>query len=317
MFDGGLNADIQPLNTGARESGVEYLRFWADRIAANLRHGGYLKQAERMENCFKIFGSLLCEHCGSERLRALPHSCGVRLCPFDEEIRSVKNRRITRRHLKQVKLRPKFLTLTVKNRPEISGEWISETKESFRRLRRCQAWKDHVIGGLVSLEVTYTEKKGYHPHLHIVMDAGYWNQFELSRAWNEATRGDGRIINIKEIRGDRVDEFCKYVAKASDYSDQWRVTVALFKAIKGRRLFYGFGDWHGVVGEMEKEIEAERKNQKCPDCGSGLTWVGSVSAQDVYVCPVTLDYYVCVEKARETRMEYGSRLSRIAKARGR
>ena len=317
LFNGGLSGDVPRFNTGARASGgFEYLRFWADRTAANLRHGGYLEHAEKMENCCKIFSAMMCEHCGSDRLRASPHHCGIRLCSICEESRAVSNRRITRILLKRPNLHLKFLTLTFKNRPEISGEWLSENTASFRRFRNRKAWGEHVNGGLVSQEVTYTERNGYHPHLHIVMDAGYWNQFEISRIWNEVTRGDGRIINIKEIHGDRVDEFCKYVAKASQYSDQWRVTVALFEALKGKRLFFGFGDWDGVIGEIKKEIKAERKSQNCPNCGSGLTWAGSVNAQDVYLCPVEGQLYVLPETARGMVMEHGSQLSRIAKIRG-
>jgi len=311
-FNDGLNGDILPLTTGAREEGVDYLRFWADRTAANLRHGGYLVEAERMENCCKIFSAMMCEHCGSDRLRASPHHCGVRLCPIDEERRAVSNRRITRILLKTPDLHLIFLTLTFKNRPEITGEWLSENTAGFRRFRNRKAWKEHVNGGLFTLEVIYTDEMGYHPHFHIVMDAKYWNQFEISRIWNEVTRGDGRIIDIRKIRGDRVDEFCKYVAKASQYSDQWKVTCALFEALKGKRLFSGFGGWYGLVGEIQKEIEAERESQKCPGCGSGLTWAGSVNAQDVYRCPVEGHFFILPEKARKMILEHGNRLKRIA-----
>jgi len=305
---------VQKCQFSYTENEGRYLRFLADRTAANLRHGGYLVQAERMENCCRLFSAQFCEHCGSEKLRASsPHHCHVRLCPFCEEIRAVKDRKISRRYLEKTKIWPVFLTLTVKNRPYITAQWISDNLKSFRRLRQRKAWDDHVVGGFYSLEVTHTEEKGYHPHIHIAMDAHYWNHREISRIWEEVTRGDGKIIAIKEICGDGVEEFCKYVAKASQYSDQWRVTCELFKALSGKRLFAGFGEWFGAVKEMSIEIDAERKNQLCPECGSGLTWIGFVNEEDVYICPSHGDFYVSRGKAGEMILEHGNRLKRIAR----
>ncbi len=294
----------------------QYRRILAGQISANLRYGGLLVQAEKMENCCQLFSAMICEHCGSPFVRAVTSHCHVRLCPFCEELRSLGNRKVLRYLMKETELGSKFLTLTVKNRPEITPEWISEIWKSVRLFRQRKNWKEHVLGGVQSLEIIHHETTGYHPHVHFVLDSRYWNAFEISSTWEDITKGDGKIINIKEIHGDRVDEFCKYIAKASDYSDQWRVTTELFKAIRGKQLFSAFGAWYGLQKEIKKEIEEERQRQVCPDCGSELTFAGQVGTEDVYQCPETGDFFLCPEKAQETIMEHASRLARIAKARG-
>ncbi len=218
--------------------------------------------------------------------------------------------------MEKIEIGAKFLTLTVKNRPEITSEWISDIWKSVRRFRQRRNWKDHVLAGVQSLEITYHETTGYHPHVHFAIDAHYWNAFDISSTWEKVSCGDGKITKIKEIRGNSVDEFCKYIAKTSDYSDQWRVTAALFEAVRGKRLFAAFGAWVGFQKEIEKEIKEERNRQLCPDCGSELTFTGQVGTDDVFQCPETGDFYLCVEKAKQTLVEHGTRLARIAKARG-
>jgi len=298
------------------EDKYQYRRILAGQIAANLRYGGLLVQAEKMENCCQLFSAMLCEHCGSPFVRAVTSHCHVRLCPFCEELRSLGNRKVTRFLMERIEIGAKFLTLTVTNRPEITPEWISDIWKSVRRFRQRRNWKEHVLAGVQSLEITHHETTGYHPHVHFVLDSSYWNAFDISSTWEEVTGGDGKIIDIKEIRGDRVDEFCKYIAKASDYSDQWRVTTALFNAVRGKRLFSAFGAWVGLQKEIVKKIEEERQRQVCPDCGSELTFAGQVGTEDIYQCSETGDFFLCPEKARQTIMEHGRRLALIAKVRG-
>jgi len=292
----------------------EYRRVLAYQYAESLIHAGYFEHGEKVKSCCQSFLALICEYCASLKMRAVVSHCHVRLCPFCEESRSLRNREICRELLDRVRVRPKMLTLTVRNRDEISADWISEIMKSFRRMRQRKRWKDLVRAGTVSLEITYSEQKGFHPHLHCSLDSDYFPQAEISEMWKSCTRSDGYVVDIREFKG--VEELSKYVCKASDYAGEWKISAALFEAVKGKRLFGAFGAWYGLYQEIKKAIEADRKSKVCPDCSGPLTFFGSLDQNEVYLCKETGDFYVCEKKAREIRISHAQSLERWARAAG-
>lgn len=100
---------------------------------------------------------------------------------------------------KLVEIAPKttaiHIVLTVKNcQAQDLKATITAMSEGFARLRRRQLWKDYIQGYARSIEVTYNEQTGYHPHIHcvcIVPDT-YTRQISIGD-WIELWRDCARL----------------------------------------------------------------------------------------------------------------------------
>ena len=65
---------------------------------------------------------------------------------------------------------PLFVTFTVRNYEDLEVDVVRHMRRSFGKLRRLRWWLKCVTGGIAGIEVTNTGK-GWHPHLHAVLDA--------------------------------------------------------------------------------------------------------------------------------------------------
>jgi len=199
----------------------------------------------------------LCGTCAAERARRLARGVEDRI---DGRTKTVPGTRAV------------FLTLTIRNTPEISGETVSQMWGWFRQLRRRKIWQG-VDGAAASLEFT-NRGRGWHPHLHavLVVAPGAWlaDQSEWSREWGEIT-GGSVIVDIRPIRGSvgaACREVAKYAAKAPELEDDAAVTE-LWRAIRGRRLWATSGCLRGAAEADEApEFAAEDGGVGiCRTCG--------------------------------------------------
>lgn len=148
---------------------------------------------------------------------ARPSSCRVRVCPDCERARST--RLVTRLDsLALDMVRPVFWTFTVPNVPR--GELdrgIDWLLESFRALRRravirggpcrgCGGAHAPVAGGVYSIEVTPgRDRRSWHPHAHVLMDAPFIRWAELRDSWRAVTCDAIRKLEARAgARGGRV-----------------------------------------------------------------------------------------------------------------
>ncbi len=165
-----------------------------------------------------------------------------------------------------------FLTLTIRNTPEISGATVGTMWTFYRRLRQRKIWRQ-VGGSAASIEFT-NRGNGWHPHIHalLILPPGAWlaDQADWSREWAEITGGSG-IVDIRPVRGSRlaaaVREVAKYAAKAPELEDDLAI-LELHRAISGRRLWVTTGNLRGVVEGPDPEEFApdDDLTGTCPKC---------------------------------------------------
>lgn len=143
-----------------------------------------------------------------------------------------------------------FLTLTLKHNGEKLTDLIDKLYHDFRLLRQIKLWERKVHGGAAFLEVVRDDKNaGWHPHLHIIMDAEYVPFDELQSAWRGIT-GGSFYLKIERVHqtGSVAGYVTKYVTKSLNSSflknDAWLDEAV--EAMKGRRMCLCFGNWYGT-----------------------------------------------------------------------
>lgn len=174
-------------------------------------------------------------------------------------------------------LKPYMLTLTVKNGFDL--------KERFDHLVSCkdklrQAFNNKkkgmshgslfglFVGGVCSIEITYSAEYGWHPHMHVLLlghDSWEKSQFSdakknrsvafkdtyLSQEWHDIT-GDSFIVDLTEIEKDPETgsyaggcaEVFKYALKMTDLDLEKQVEA--FFTLRGNRMVFAFGQFWGV-----------------------------------------------------------------------
>ena len=185
--------------------------------------------------------------------------------------------------LVQAMVQPWFLTLTVKNGPDLA-ERAAHLRQAFKKLRRRAWWRAHVVGGIAVEEVTRNYRTGdWHPHLHLIIDAAVPQavlQAELAALWAAVTR-DSFILDLRPFQGATVAsdlrELCKYTAKISDIVDSPALVRVYLDYARRRRLIVTFGSCYGAAAEATlAAAEAEEPAQErtdvaqspCPSCGA-------------------------------------------------
>jgi hypothetical protein len=178
---------------------------------------------------------------------------------------------------------PWFLTLTVKNGPDLAGR-AAHLRAAFKKLRRRAWWKANVAGGIAVEEVTRNERAGeWHPHLHLIIDAAVPQaalQTALAALWRAVT-GDSYILDVRPFQGVTVAadlrELCKYTAKIADIVEDPALVRSYLDYARRRRLIVTFGSCYGAAAEAvlaaaEAEEPAQERtdveHQPCPGCGA-------------------------------------------------
>ena len=185
--------------------------------------------------------------------------------------------------LVQAMANPWFLTLTVKNGPDLA-ERAAHLRTAFKKLRRRRWWRANVAGGIAVEEVTRNDRTGdWHPHLHLVIDAAIPQavlQAALRDLWAAVT-GDSFVIDLRPFAGATVAadlrELCKYTAKIADIVQHPGLVREYLEYAERRRLIVTFGSCYGAAAEAvlaaaeAEEPTRERtdvEQQPCPGCGS-------------------------------------------------
>jgi plasmid rolling circle replication initiator protein Rep len=238
-----------------------------------------LRYANRLMGCgnyllFKNYYSI-----GETKLSRV-HSCQVHLlCPFCAAVRASKSSQRYQERVEHVlaqnkRLKPVFITLTVKNGADLS-ERMSHLKNAFKTLveRRRDSLKkkrgyvefSKLDGAVFSYELTRNEKtKEWHPHLHMFALANEWiDRDALINEWQSIT-GDSHIVDVRRVKKDKelgygkaFAEVFKYSLKFSDLSlgDTWEG----FKGLRGQRLTGAIGSLYGV--KIPEGAEDEQLNR--------------------------------------------------------
>lgn len=150
--------------------------------------------------------------------------------------------------------------------------------------------RDKVDGGLATVEVT-NKGKGWHPHLHILMDCEWLAidvpkprpkdsrqviaekcraaHYELSRKWAKQLGQEEAVTWIKRCNLATISsELLKYALKGSDLADSPDPIAPMLYALAKSRMVSAFGSWHGVPAPIE-----EKPVVICEDCDARGAWI--------------------------------------------
>jgi len=216
---------------------------------------------------------LICGHCGN--VINVPVYCGNRFCPECGKHRNKKIRYKLQTFLKTRHLRSsdsfKMLTLSVISASDLSAQFDHLIK-SFRRLRQRAFWKKHVRGGCSICEVTYSDK-GWHAHLHIIIESAYIPHAKLLDHWRQCSGGTG--CHIKRIPVNAIVSYVtKYVTKTTLPED---LQDSASTALKSKRMFQPFGEWHNGINAVKPPIAV------CGSCGfAAWDYLGNKLASELY-----------------------------------
>ena len=226
--------------------------------------------ARKVETCGLLFSRFKCSAC--EQLHDVPQLCHFKLCPTCCIARAARLRERYAGFIDEMDT-PVLVTFTMRNRPagQLRAMW-ADIMRSFSTLRRLPLWKDHVAGGIRSIECPWNgEAQSWHVHIHCLIDmpGGLFTQsgefkipvFELRSEWERIT-GDSWGVDIRKADLSCVHEIVKYLTKSWDLIDHPHALAELISVSYRKRLTQAFGSWFGRKVEKDPDAVAP-----CPSCG--------------------------------------------------
>jgi hypothetical protein len=159
------------------------------------------------------------------------------------------------------------MVLTVRNANTLTKEYVQWFKKCFAKLRRTKLMAS-VRGGFYSLEVT-NESRGWHLHLHALIDSEFIDQGELAKEWARIVGQDFAIVYLTSKQDvDYTAEVAKYVVKGSELSKWSGEEIAAFvDAFTGVRTFSTFGSLMGERAKIREIIAAILDVRPACECG--------------------------------------------------
>ena len=218
--------------------------------------------ATKYTHAYRTFG---CKNCTTVHEYVALARCGDRTCG---QCRQVDYWRLYNAYAPQlVKLGKhglKLVTLTQKNRESLEG-CVEDLRDAWKKLRRRLPYKDTWQGGLYAVEAVH-KGRGWHVHLHVLVEGGYVSQRLLAADW-QALTGDSCIVDIREVDAIYGLKYTlKYLKKAPTVSGH---AVEYNEVLKGTRLVQAWGSWYGEVRAKEKD---EGPKLVCAVCGHSA-WI--------------------------------------------
>ena len=233
-------------------------------VAAKLREAGMVKEAEKLEDCHSRLVYAECPDC--RRVQIFRNRCDLFYCP-ECQPKLAKRRAASVAWWTVEVSQPKHVVLTVRHVGRLQRGHVDELRRWFTRLRHrkfARNWR----GGFYSVEVT-NEGRGWHLHLHILVDARWIDAGELARQWSLVTHEFGRIVKVKDCRkADYLAEVTKYAVKGSDLAKWPAEQICEFiKSFNGVRAFSVFGSLYGKRTEFAEWLKSIRDHKPKCDCG--------------------------------------------------
>lgn len=216
--------------------------------------------ANRLESFSHCGSSAIAEFSPSaDRFRVKASYCHDRFCEPCMRARAGRIAAVLRTRAAGKHLR--FLTLTLKHTREALQVQVDRLRTNFATLRHRKAWKEHVVGGAVTMEVKLSKNAEWHPHLHMILEGSWWDAAEISALWKAIT-GDSYIVKIidcgtdPEQSGNSIGYVCSYITKPAKAGSIWENEqrfLEMMGALKGRRMVDLLGDWRGWVKEDDDQ----------------------------------------------------------------
>lgn len=238
---------------------------WKNTIAAKLREGGKTELAKTLEDCHTHYTFAVCRDCST--VQKFPNRCDRLICPECAPRLQRERQKAVEWWAREVK-QPKFVTLTVRTPSCFMPDHIREFKRWFGNLRRTR-FASNWVGGFYSLEVT-NEGRGWHLHLHALIDARWIDAGELGKTWCKVTNGHGYIVKVKDARcRDYLHETTKYIAKGNQIASWSSADVCHFvECFEGVRTFGVFGSLYGLRTKFAEWFAVVKSLKPKCTCGS-------------------------------------------------
>jgi len=233
-------------------------------VVAKLWEANRIDLSGRISECHTKQGSRTCLSCG--KVAIYSNRCEHFFCPLCQPRLANDRAQVVTWWISQVH-QPKHVVLTVRNTDELSKKQVVSFKKAFSRLRRtklARSWSS----GFYCLEVT-NESRGWHLHLHALIDARWIDARELAVAWAKMVGQDCAIVKVKDARqADFAKEVAKYIVKGNQLASWTGEQIAAFvDAFDGVRTFETFGEIRKMRKDCREWIRALRKARQACTCG--------------------------------------------------
>ena len=273
-------------------SELEQASMWDKRldfkaaIEAKLTEAGRPDLANPLKECHTDHFFARCRSC--KKTREFWNRCKKVWCPVCQP--GIAHNRVQEMQVHIDSLtQPKHIVLTVRNTTILTRSRVKIIRKQFNALLESKFCKtgrrDWVAsdvatrepiyrtstpwrGGLASLEVT-KEKRGWHLHIHALVDARFVDNVHLAEEWFNRTKGAGHITKVKDCRDKSyLAEIAKYAVKGSELA-RWKPEeiVEFVLAFNKVRSFWTFGTLYGDRSKFKAEIAEVREKGKACECG--------------------------------------------------
>lgn len=187
-----------------------------------------------------------------------PLRCRDRLCPLCSAARSreMRDRVVAAAGMMNAS---RFITLTAPSVDADLADQLSQLRAALASMRKQPSWREHVTGGIYTVQVTFSEQRGqWHPHIHLLVDGYFFAHHTLKSLWKQA------LSDATDLWADTVEDHCvvdiriahdrratgRYIARYICNTDEvatWpRERIREYgDAIKGVRMMTTFGNLHG------------------------------------------------------------------------
>lgn len=255
------------------------------KLTERLLREGAPDLASPLQKCGEPL-KLVCTCCGS--LKTAEIHCLKRYCPACTPIVTAQRLAKWAKPISQMTW-PLFVTLTIPN--SLDPESLTRLKKGWQKFRRRKLIREKVAGGVATYEVT-NKGKGWHPHIHAIMDCRWlsihvpephWRdskatkeekcacaQQELADQWADCMGEEMAHVWVTRTSGvDAVHEVLKYAVKSSDLLDSPDPISPMLYVLKNTRTLAGWGSFFPLPSPDEEE----KPEARCEDCGMPADYI--------------------------------------------
>lgn len=248
-------------------------------VSGKLRKAGEIALAEPLELCGTLWSVALCNGCGSTR--KFTNRCERFYCPRCQPRLSRERKQTVEWWTKLVR-QPKHVVLTVRNTERLSQTRVRDVKDAFSKLRRSK-FASNWRGGFYALEVT-NEGRGWHLHIHALIDADWIESRELARQWAKRVGQSFAIVKVQDCRGESyLREVTKYAVKGSTLASWSAEQITEFVlAFSGTKTFGVFGELYRARAEWSAWVEETGHRAAQCECGCTTARIMSLDEWEWY-----------------------------------
>ena len=243
---------------------VPQLSDFREHVAEKLRTFGEWQLADKLDHCGSLWSVSSCNGCG--KVKRFANRCDLFWCPSCAPHLSKRRRKAVEGWALMVR-QPKHVVLTCSNLRYLTLASVRRFKQAFSRLRRSEfakGWR----GGCYTLEVT-NESRGWHLHLHALIDADWIDKFTLAKTWARLIGQEFSIVHVRDCRErEYLAEVTKYVVKGSEMI-KWsgHELVEFINAFTGVRTFGAFGSLFKLRAAYAAWLECNAEPEFRCECG--------------------------------------------------